>query len=549
MKKFSLLIAGALTALFVNAQLKVTSGATITITGNAIVFCGGDVTNDAGGTITNNGKLEVQGNFSNAGTYNTTTADDSLILSGNTNVTLNGGSSVLTNLWINKASASNEVKLAGTTFLSGKLDYTEGNFTTDPIVNPAYLFSAPATATFSFAAGKEITGSVRRTGWANGAMSVFNQPNMQVTTAGGTAPADFTVTMIPQSGGGDPTGAEREVKRKFNFSQTGGTGFTTDLRYPYLDAELNTNTEGNLVPWQNVTSVWNGRLTPVTRDGTSNYVSTTGLSTTEIANEWKLADPKYTMNATALLRGPWNGSNMNTSMNSGGLLDASALNQPYNTTPFNYTGTESVSAGFFAANPNIVDWALVELRMPASGLPADATSATIVGRKAGFFLNNGTIVDLDGVTPLSFDINKQGAGFMVVRHRNHLGVLSVSLPSNATGSYTNDFRPLANSYKDPGASTDPVVLLSGGVHYGMWSGDANKNGVVNATDVSAVKSAIASSSTGYLLTDANLSNSINATDVSLVKTTISTSGTGSLPARSGIRIIKTNLPDPIGPEQ
>jgi hypothetical protein len=53
---------------------------------------------------------------------------------------------------------------------------------------------------------------------------------------------------------------------------------------------------------------------------------------------------------------------------------------------------------FFAAHPTIVDWALVELRMPADGLPASATSATIVGRRAGFFLSNGTLVGLDGAT-------------------------------------------------------------------------------------------------------------------------------------------------------
>ena len=218
MKKISFLVCSTLVALVMNAQLKVTSGATITITGGAVVFCGGDVTNDAGGTITNNGKLEVQGSFANAGTYNTSTADDSLIMSGAGNVLLNGGSSTLTNLWINKTSAANEVKLAGTTLLSGKLDYDEGSFTTDPITNPSFLFSAPVTATFDFAANKEIIGRVRRTGWTTGAMRIFNQPNMQVTTAGGTPPTDFTVTMIPQSAGGDPTGAEREVKRKFQFS-------------------------------------------------------------------------------------------------------------------------------------------------------------------------------------------------------------------------------------------------------------------------------------------------------------------------------------------
>ncbi|TMI64785.1 MAG: hypothetical protein E6H07_02385 [Bacteroidetes bacterium] len=550
MKKISFLVCSTLVALVMNAQLKVTSGATITITGGAVVFCGGDVTNDAGGTITNNGKLEVQGSFANAGTYNTTTADDSLIMSGANNVTLNGGSSVLTNLWIIKTAAANEVKLAGTTLLSGKLDYDEGNFTTDPITNPSFLFSAPVTATFDFAANKEIVGRVRRTGWSNGAMRIFNQANMQVTTAGGTPPTDFTVTMIPQSAGGDPTGTEREVKRKFQFAQTGGTGFTSDIRYPYIDGELNTNTEGNLVPWQNVTAVWNGKLTPVTRDGATNYVSTTGLTTTEIANEWKLADPNYTMNATAFLRGAWNtGGFMNASLISTLEAGGSGLLQVFNTPPFNYVGTESVSAGFFTAHPTIVDWALVELRMPADGLPASATSATIVGRRAGFFLSNGTIVGLDGATPISFDISKQGTAFIVIRHRNHLGVMSNAITSNATGFYNNDFRSLANIYKPVGAPSDPVVLLPSSGNYGFWGGDANKNGIVNATDVSAIKNAIAASTTGYSLTDVTLSGTINATDVSLTKATIAASGTGGAPARQSIKIVKTNIPDPIGPEE
>ena len=332
------------------------------------------------------------------------------------------------------------------------------------------------------------------------------------------------------------------MKRKFLFAQTGGSGFTADIRYPYATGELNTNVEANLVPWELISSEWNAHLTPVTRDVVNHYVTLTGISASDLALEWKLADPKYTFNVTAYLRGPWNGTTMNTSLNSGGIIP---LSQPYNTTPFNYAGTESVGS---IPNANIVDWVLVEHRKPATGLPADASSATITGRKAGFLLNNGTVVDLDGVTPLSFNITKQGPSFVVIRHRNHLGVLSNSIPSNAAGTFANDYSLLANSYKAAGAPSDPVVLLSGGVKYGLWSGDANKNGVVNGTDVSAIKLAIASLATGYLFTDANLSNSINGTDVSLTKNTISLLGSGSAPAKADPASksrVQTNIPDPI----
>jgi len=557
MKKFSLFLFGTLVAMVMNAQLKVTSGATITITGGAVVFCGGDVTNDAGGTITNNGKLEVQGNFANAGTYNTTTSDDSLILSGNTNVTLNGGSSVLTNLWINKSAAGNEVKLAGTTLLGGKLDYDQGNFTTDPITNPSFTFSAPITATFDFAAGKEIVGRVRRTGW-NGTSTMFNQPNMLVATNGGTPPTDYTVIMIPQSAGGDPTGAEREVKRKFNFATTGGTGFTSDIRYPYLDGELNTNTEANLVPWQNATSVWNGRLTPVARDGATNYVSTTGLTTAEIANEWKLADPKYTFSGTVYMRGAWNnaGGVMRTNLNSGGVLESNALSHPYSGTPYNYTGTESVSAGFFAANPNIVDWVLLELRRPDNGLPASADASSIVGRKAVFLLNNGQLVDVDGVSSPSFDITKQGNAFMVIRHRNHLSIMSTSLPSNATGSFSNNFSVFANVYKNPSATSEAVTVLfnslPGSGLYGMWPGDVNRSGSVTTADVSPINIAIVGPSSGntnvYNVRDVNLDRNVTTADVSNANFSIANFANSSTfrmmnPGYSNLpKVIKSHVP-------
>ncbi len=514
---FSVLFATASGLFFspsASAQL-VNDGAIITIMPGGSIFCGGNFENKNSATFTNNGKLEVQGNFLNSATYNTTTADDSLILSGGGNVTLNGGASSFTNLWINKTASSNFVTLTGTTLLTGKLDYTEGTFTTDPIANPSFLFSAPTSAVFNFAAGKEIIGRVRRTGWTNGSTRVFNQPNMQVTTAGGVAPTDFTVTMIPQSGGGDPSLNEREVKRKFLFAQTGGSGFTTDIRYPYLDAELNTNTEANLVPWQLITAEWNGRLTPITRDGINNYVSTTGLSTTDIANEWKLADSKYTFNITAYLRGAWNTGTlqMNTTLNT-----VLPLIQPYNDVAFgSYSGSESVAAGFFTTHTNIVDWVLIDFRKPVSGLPSDATASTFIGRKAAFVLNTGVVVDLDGVTPLAFDINKQGAGFAVVRHRNHLAVMSNSIPSNTSGTYTNDFSLLANAYDNIAITSDPMQALPSSTKYGLWAGNANKDATVNASDVGLVKANANVTLTGYVFGDVNMDQTVNAGDVGLTK--------------------------------
>ncbi|MBA2250427.1 MAG: hypothetical protein H0W12_09575 [Chitinophagaceae bacterium] len=518
-----------------NAQL-FNNGATITIQSGAYLMSTGDIRN-VSGTITNDGKIEVQGNFINSGTYTSTLNEDSLIMTGTGPDTLTSGGATLHYLTINKTNPTDIVRLGGTLLLTTKLDYLSGSFTTDPINNPLFSVTSPLTAVYNFAPLTEISGSVKRTGtFVSGTPYVFNQPNMLVTLNGGSLPTDFTVTMIPQSAGGDPTQNEREVKRKFLFASTGGSAFTTDIRYPYVLGELNTNVEANIVPWQLLSGEWNGRLTPVTRDQVNHYVGLTGLTTTDLTVEWKLADPKYTFNVTALLRGPWNGTTMNTTIN--GIIPTA---QPYNTTPFNYAGPENTAV----PNANVVDWVLIEHRKPSTGLPADATSATITGRKAGFLLNDGTVVDLDGVTPIAFNITKQGPAFIVVRHRNHLGVLSNVIPSNALGTFANDYSVLSNSYKATGASSDPVVLLQGGVKYGLWAGDANKNGAVNAADINSIKVSIAGSASGYLFTDINLSNSINVTDVNLTKVTISSSGTGSAPNRLNSASVVTNIPDPI----
>ncbi len=521
------------------AQLNIQSGATFSMQTGAQVTVQGNV--DNAGTLTNDGSLRVQGNYVNTGTYNGVGITGVLEMYGTGNANLTPGSSTIPNLLINKAAIGDIVTLTASTTVNNGFTLTNGILTTNPTGTPAVALISPAATPYTFAAGKEVVGSVRRTGWANGTARVFNQPNMLVTTNAGTSPADLTVTMIPN---GDPTQTEREVKRKFGFAYTGGTGFTADVRYPYITTELNTNTEANLVPWRLITAEWNSRTTNVTRDAGSDWVNTTGIPMADLLQEWKLADPNYTMNVTANLRGPWNGvSAMNITLRTAGIIP---LAQPYNTTPFNYSGTESVAS----IPANVVDWILVEHRKPASGLPGDALSATITGREAGFLLNNGTVVELDGITPISVPITKQGTAFITIRHRNHLGVLSNAIASNAAGTFTNDYTVLANSYKPLGAPSEPVVLLAGaGGKYGLWAGDANKSGVVNATDISAIKAAIANSLSGFQFSDVNLSNSINATDVSLTKSTISLSGNGSgTTGRSSGAAklpVQTNIPDPI----
>ena len=70
------------------------------------------------------------------------------------------------------------------------------------------------------------------------------------------------------------------------------------------------------------------------------------------------------------LEGPYSSPTMNTNIGS----DIS-LSQPFNSGPWNYTGTEAVTTNFLNDN-NIVDWLLVQLRTGNSGSETTTIEAT-----------------------------------------------------------------------------------------------------------------------------------------------------------------------------
>jgi lysophospholipase L1-like esterase len=101
---------------------------------------------------------------------------------------------------------------------------------------------------------------------------------------------------------------------------------------------------------------------------------------------------------------------MNTLLNASSQIPGS---QPFNKSPWNYAGTEQTDN----IPPNVVDWVLVSLR---TGTAESAETAC----RAGFLKTDGSIVDLDGSSPLAFVVDV-GDYYVVVEHRNHLPVMSV----------------------------------------------------------------------------------------------------------------------------
>lgn len=98
-----------------------------------------------------------------------------------------------------------------------------------------------------------------------------------------------------------------------------------------------------------------------------------------------------------------------------GLSNYIPINQPFNRTPWNYSGEESVEN---IPNGDIVDWILVSLY-------SDSTNKTPSAVRAGFLLSNGKIVEVDGSNCLRFNI-VPGNYFVKIEQRNHLSIMSSS---------------------------------------------------------------------------------------------------------------------------
>jgi hypothetical protein len=204
------------------------------------------------------------------------------------------------------------------------------------------------------------------------------------------------------------------------------------------------------------------------------------------------------LNLNALLEGPFNGVNMNTSLYSGGLLPVS---QPYNMAPWSYTGTESVAV---IPNGNVVDWVLVELRDAVNA--GSATVGTRIARQAAFILNDGSIVGMDGFSDLIVTATITNNLFAIVWHKNHLGVMSAIPLTLVGGMYSYNFS--TSGTQAYGANSQKQLVA--GI-WGMFSGDGDANNTININDKTVVWTPNAGKK-GYLNADFNRNGQVNNTD-------------------------------------
>jgi agmatine/peptidylarginine deiminase len=198
------------------------------------------------------------------------------------------------------------------------------------------------------------------------------------------------------------------------------------------------------------------------------------------------------------LEGPFSGIEMTNDLNVAGYLP---LNQPYDIEPWNYNGTESVTA---IPDSDIIDWVLIEYRDTTDAI--SAIGATSIGRQAAFLLKDGSVVDLDGTSILQFNKSVIHQLFTVVWHRNHLGVISANALVESGGVYNYDF---TTGSEQAYGSFSQKEIVSG--IWGLYSGDGNGDGYINDPDKSNIWESQAGAA-GYFTGDFNMDCNVDNID-------------------------------------
>ncbi|MGB8318178.1 MAG: hypothetical protein WCE54_08640 [Ignavibacteriaceae bacterium] len=207
---------------------------------------------------------------------------------------------------------------------------------------------------------------------------------------------------------------------------------------------------------------------------------------------------KVTLDIRVFLQGPYSNYSMTDELDKENLIP---LSQPYNEKPWDYNGEEHVSK----IPKDIVDWILVELTN-------DTNRSKVISQKAAFLRIDGKITSLDGENPLTFKNINEKSCYIVIKHRNHLPVMSsrsISLNDNVHYDFTlSSQNAFGNSLIDLGNS-----------EFGMISGDSDSNGEINKYDFKEVASNLLK--VGYENADLDMNGVVNILDYKIINSNLS----------------------------
>ncbi len=174
--------------------------------------------------------------------------------------------------------------------------------------------------------------------------------------------------------------------------------------------------------------------------------------------------------------------------------------QPYNVAPWNYMGSEGQGWTSSDYPANAVDWVLVSFR---TGL----TKSTEVVSTAAVLLNDGSLMFPN---PRALLASMGNSFYIVIQHRNHLGIISAAPISSVNDVLTHDFS-LEDSYPFGSGQKELAPGL-----WAMFAGDGNQIDDPNGYDINGWDHADWSYENGgfdiYNIFDFNLDGDVNGID-------------------------------------
>ena len=134
------------------------------------------------------------------------------------------------------------------------------------------------------------------------------------------------------------------------------------------------------------------------------------------------------------------------------------LNQPYNRSPWNYNGSESLDS----VHPDMVDWMLMEVRYGSDG-------SQLLERRALMLWKDGVLRSPAGDTSIFFGAKGEGRYHILLDHHSHIPVMTAEA-LNLDSVVIIDFTDTIITKAFGGAN---ALIPLGGNAFGMISGDLN----------------------------------------------------------------------------
>lgn len=321
------------------------------------------------------------------------------------------------------------------------------------------------------------------------------RPAYLTTTGSSFSSASFGVRVIGTVDPVKPPSTAAHLKTTWPITKTGITGGTVTLEAQYLDPTDVTGTEANIVGYFNNGTDWSSA-------GETHNAASNRVSAPITANSGSLSgiNKFLAVGSKAFLQGAYQSplttaGLMNDNLRTLPFGPASSTanfpqDDPYRQLPYsttfvhvNNSNAESItsSAVMGPQSPvanNIVDWVFLQLRDLAA-----SPGNTVLQTRSALLQRDGDIVDIDGVSPVTFNNLADGNYIITVRHRNHIGLsLDQSNPKNFTEAQSLSFTApkladltTASDAELFGTSTAyTTVTLPGPVTVkALWGGNSN----------------------------------------------------------------------------